>query len=47
MAERLFTGEVLRRAGRSFDIFEAVDEDGRKVAVKRPRDPAGLDKPFA
>jgi serine/threonine-protein kinase len=45
MAERLFTGEVLRRAGRSFDIFEAVDEDGRKVAVKRPRDPAGLDKP--
>jgi len=45
MAEGLLTGEVLRRAGRSFDIFEAVDEGGRKVAVKRPRSLAGFDEP--
>jgi serine/threonine-protein kinase len=44
MAEGHFTDEVLRRAGRSFEIFDAVDEKGRKVAVKRARNLVGLDK---
>lgn len=44
MAQRCFIDETLCRTGRSFDIFEAVDTTGRKVAVKRARNPTGLDK---
>jgi serine/threonine-protein kinase len=45
MAEGLFIDAVLRRSGRSFDIFAAIDATGRKVAVKRARNPTGLDRP--
>jgi serine/threonine-protein kinase len=47
MARRCYIDETLRRTGRSFDIFEAVDAKGRKVAVKRARNPTGLDTRFA
>ena len=43
MTEGRFTCEVLRRSGRSFDIFHAIDPEGRPVAVKRARDLSGLD----
>jgi serine/threonine-protein kinase len=39
-----FTGEVLRQSGRSFDVFDAIDLEGRPVAVKRARGLAGLDR---
>jgi serine/threonine-protein kinase len=38
-----FTGEVLLRSSRSFDICAAVDDAGRSVVVKRARHLAGLD----
>jgi serine/threonine-protein kinase len=47
MARRCYIDETLRRTGRSFDIFEAVDAKGRKVAVKRARNPTGLYTRFA
>ena len=39
-----FIGEALLRSSRSFDIYEAIDDAGRKVVVKRARHLAGLDR---
>jgi serine/threonine-protein kinase len=44
MAKSRFTSEILRRSGRFFDIFDAVDPEGRQVALKRARVLAGLDR---
>jgi serine/threonine-protein kinase len=44
MTEGRFIGEVLRRRGRSFDIFDAIDPEGRRVAIKRAHRLTGLDR---